>query len=201
MCVATKELDRVKIHEESSVVRYDTIVVFQCTSVPYAFSDSWGSQHEIDLPVAAPLKCVFQSVSGINFTCIQQIGKATFPDEFGDALRFLSNYFICIKVQNNVMILFLFCFDVLGQINNKLLPWVGWCGCMFVPHIDCFVSPCTVITFILDTPVPSDYWYLGVPLSGKCYFTPPPIPDGSCSDESTLELQVPIADIRVPLVM
>ena len=54
-----------------------------------------------------------------------EIGKAAFSDEFGDVLRFLSNYFICIKVQNNVVILFLFCFDVLGQINDKLLPWVG----------------------------------------------------------------------------
>ena len=107
------------------MVRYDTVVVFQCTSALYAFSDSWGSQHEIDSPVAAPSKCVFQLVSGIDFAHIQQISKATFPDEFGDALRFLSNYFICIKVQNNVMILFLFCFDVLGQINDKLLPWVG----------------------------------------------------------------------------
>ena len=125
MCVANKELDRVKIHEESSVVGYDTIVVFQCTSAPYAFSDSWGSQHEIDLPVAALSKHVFQLVSSIDFARIQQIGKAAFPDEFGDALRFLSNYFICIKVQNNLVILFLFCFDVLGQINDKLLPWLG----------------------------------------------------------------------------
>ena len=81
MCVATEELDRVKIHEKSSVVIYDTIVVFQCTSVLYAFLDSWGSQHEIDSPVAATSKRVFQLVSGISFACIQQMDKAAFPDD------------------------------------------------------------------------------------------------------------------------
>ena len=125
MCVATKKLERVEIHEKTSVVGYDTIVVFECTSAPDAVSNSWGAQHEIDVPVAAPLEGVIQLVIGIKFAHIQQVGKSTVPDKFGYALGFLPKYFICIKVQNNVMVLTLLFFDVLSQVNYKLLPWIG----------------------------------------------------------------------------
>ena len=52
------------------MIRYDSFVVFKCTSAPDAVMDPWASQHEVNTPVVASPEGVFQLLVSIKLAHI-----------------------------------------------------------------------------------------------------------------------------------
>jgi hypothetical protein len=86
------------------MIGHDTVIVFQCPSTLYTFSDLWCTKHKVDPSLVSSPVGVLKLLIKIHARYIMEIREIAVRHEFRDPLGVLSYHLICIQVENDLMI-------------------------------------------------------------------------------------------------
>ncbi len=145
------------------MVRHNAVIVFQCASSLYTRLDPWCTKHEINLSLVSSLVCVLELLFRLHPGNIVQIDEIALAHLFGNALGFLTQSFVCIQIEDNLMVQRLFLVNKSNQVRDKLFLRIRGCLGLTVLHKDRLECPCTAVsTCVAYTEIPSDNCNLGV---------------------------------------